>query len=267
MPVFNDEWFYEQLKQFDLKSEVDLSNWYNHSEGPSWRGIPQTVWYQKPQSEIWKKLYKRLPHHFAREVAYLNNLSFEIARRVYPNFDTILANHAYSEWILYANLDHEKYREHIVHPFKVAVIARWLLEQTNRMKQLSANLSKANHVKDLLNRLSLKKSVFTEDNGKIIKAALWLAGLYHDLGYGHNFFCRMESRLKETYSFYKGDLVAESISGIPEKTIENSLIKKYLKPNWKTSLYENLSRNHSIAGATRCRPSRRHARVCGPCLP
>jgi hypothetical protein len=118
--VLNDEWFYNTLEDYAPEregSEVDLRPWFNFKHGPRWRGMPQSVWRGESEIPEWKRLYRRLPKYFASEVAYLTNRSLEIARRVFPNFDTILANHAYVEWLLYANLDHGKYRDHIVHPF------------------------------------------------------------------------------------------------------------------------------------------------------
>ncbi len=274
--VLDDEWFYGELNKIRKGDYADLSEWYKDTinNGPRRRYMPQSVWAGSANRSEWRNLLQRLPSYFASEVAFLSNLNLEIATRIFPHLDTILANHAYFEWLLYAELDYDEYRDHIVHPFKVAMISKWLLENAddeNRSK-VADKLKKSKNVNRRLNDLNLSRDVFSGDDGKrIINTALWLASLYHDLGYGHHFACCLEQRISASYGFYKGDTVGGSVAGVNPDFIRRSLIRHHLDPNaagcpiqnrnhkeyryppekftWQNQLYANLSLNHSMAGA------------------
>ncbi|MFH1114918.1 MAG: hypothetical protein V1792_13485 [Pseudomonadota bacterium] len=267
---FNDEWFYGELSKFDREHHLDLKSWYKSNEGPRWRAMSHTVWSSSPERTEWKRLIERLPTYFGSEVVYLTDWTLESLRRIYPDFDTIFANHAYMEWLLYAEMDYGEYRDHIVHPVKVAMVAWWLLnELSDATERIRERLASTAHVQRLLGHIGLSKGIFGD--GKIVNAAIWLAALFHDLGYGHNFLCGLETRLMGSFGFYAGDVVGGSIAGMHPDLIEKSLIKHHLdggstgkpintlgrkkrswppaKEPWQTMLYDNLPRNHSIAGA------------------
>lgn len=264
MPAFDNRWFYEQLKRFDPEREVRLGDLVTV---PRWRGMHSSVWVRSVAHHEWERLYHRVPPAFADEIAYLTNKSLAVAARVYPYFDAILANHAYLEWLEYAEFEYPTYRDHIVHPFKVAVLARWLVEESRTLNTIVRNTQDAAHVRRLLDRLSLNPSALNET---IVLSALWLAGLYHDLGYGHNLFCYLEKRVRTSYPFYGADVLGGSVRGIPRNIIERSLLIEFLAPShirdvepeswrdmrwpaakaaWEISLFQNFPLNHSIAGA------------------
>jgi hypothetical protein len=274
-PALHDKWFYGELSKIRTENYADLSDWYKDTinNGPRRRYMPQSVWAGSANRSEWRNLIQRLPSYFASEVAYLSNLNLEIATRIFPHLDTILANHAYFEWLLYAELDYDEYRDHIVHPFKVAMISKWLLDKADQDRSKVADkLKKSKNVNRRLNDLNLSKNVFSGDDGKrIINTALWLASLYHDLGYGHHFACCLEQRIRASYDFYRGDTVGGSVAGVNPDFIKRSLIRHHLDPtaadcpiqnrnhkdyryppekfNWQNQLYANLSLNHSMAGA------------------
>lgn len=273
---FNDEWFYEELMEFDLEKSLDLSSWYESENGPRWRAMAQKVWSPSPERTEWRDLIERLPSYFGSEVAYLADRTLTFAGRMHPDLDTILANHAYTEWLLYSEMDYSQYRDHIVHPFKVGMLAWWLLEKgaKDARNEILRNLSEASHVQRLLRHLGLTREIFSvsnQDSYRILNAAIWIAALFHDLGYGHNFMCGLEKRLCSSFGFYAGDVVGGSITGMNPDLMEKSLIVHHLdihstredvntgrwrnnswppnKERWQTSLFANLTRNHSIAGA------------------
>lgn len=285
----DDDWFYGQLCNIPLhdglavsgKPSLDLRGWCGAQRGTRWRAMPETFWIESPRKSEWSRLLARLPQAFRDELEFLYTFILEALRHITPNLDTSLANHAYSEWLLYHDLESGLYREHIVHPVKVAVIARWLLDQSgaiNRVKSHLAGKESAPHVKILLRQLTLSESIFRENsngekNGeKIIHAALWLAGLLHDLGYGHNFLCRLDRRMRSAYGFYPGGTIGGTAGGINPALIERSLLPRFLldsqswehfketgklpelenkasKESWRLSLYRNLTNNHSVSGA------------------
>jgi hypothetical protein len=280
--LLDDKWFYEELRVFRLTDWFDLRPWYQHSDGPRWRNMSHRPWTSHKNRSEWRKLLSRLPAYFAAELAFLMDKNLEAARYLLPQFDTILANHAYFEWLLYMELDFDNYREHVVHPFKVAMVARWLLNNVkNCRRKVKDRLKASEHVRRLLAHLRLTTRVFDSDDGdRIVKAALWLASQYHDLGYGYQFALGLERRLQVSYGFYRGDLLGGSIAGTHPDLIERSLLKRWLEPKsgarsvengsrqrpvatgtwrdirfppakepWQVSLYRNMPLNHSLAGA------------------
>ncbi len=270
----DNKWVYDLLGRIHYEYPLDLTDWCGPMLGARWQSMPERYWVDAPRKEEWLKLLSKVPRSFRRELEYINNFVLDAISHIVPNFDTILSNHAYMEWLLYHNLDHEKYREHIVHPVKVAAIAQWLLTKSNRMDQVISNLDNAKHVQYCLAKLNMAKSFFRSgtDRKKIIRGALWLAGLCHDLGYGHNFFCQLEKRMLESYRFYSADAAAGSIAGFDPRLLLQSLLPYHLmdeadlnncwaldsmtnrdsmspKEGWKLRSYENFACNHSIAGA------------------
>jgi len=123
----NNQWIYHLLGEIHHENRFfDLTAWCGGMLGARWQSMPERYWVVAPQKEEWLRLLSKLPRRFRRELEQVNNFVLEAATHIVPNLDTILSNHAYMEWLLYHNLDHEKYREHIVHPVKVAAVAQWL---------------------------------------------------------------------------------------------------------------------------------------------
>ena len=268
-------WIYDLLSRIDHENKLlDLTSWCGRMLGARWLSTPERYWVDAPRKEAWLKLLTKLPRGFRREIEQVNNFVLDVAAHIVPNLDTILSNHAYIEWLLYHNLDHEKYREHIVHPVKVAAVAQWLLKKSNREEEIKSNLHEAEQVKCCLAKLNIAEDFFKKDKQgeKVIRAALWIAGLFHDLGYGHNFFCQLERRISDSYRFYSGDVVGGSITGFDQRLLEQSLLLYHLvdetdmkdyshtgnlvckesnspKEGWELRLYKFLSCNHGIAGA------------------
>ncbi|MBN2443445.1 MAG: hypothetical protein JXJ04_18935 [Spirochaetales bacterium] len=257
MSELNDKWIYDKLEQFKPEDELDMRTWYNTVNGPRWRGMGESVLDKKDKASLYSKFGKRFPKSMTDEMLYLTDRLLDITRKIHPCFETILFQHTYAEGFLYADLDLKKYREHIIHPFKVAVIARWLLEESGNINEIKKNLKKNKKIKELLTYLHLSDSVFDEKENKIIKCALWLPGLFHDIGYFHYLFNRIEDHIKQLYPFYKGDVAGVSVAGINTLIIKRSLVWQYLmdenlKENhdpWKGGVYNNLWKNHSVAGA------------------
>lgn len=271
----SDIWFYDELNRIWARDKdiLNLRRWCGRERGVRWRSLPESFWLHTQKDSEWETLLSKVPQKFRDELEFAYAFIFEALRHIAPNFDTIWANHGYMEWLLYHNLDHERYREHIVHPVKVAVLAQWLLRESGRIEQVASNLGNDEHVQRCLSQLSLSQSFFLShgDAHKVIKSALWLAGLCHDFGYGHNFACQVERRLRDSYGFYAGDVVGGSVSGVNRHSIERSLLLRYLldessvqhillhkrlpdvtgispQEDWRVSLYRNLYSNHSVAG-------------------
>jgi hypothetical protein len=259
MPLLNDDWFYEKLDRFKPALDLDMKDWFKINDGPRWRGMNETIWDTEHTESIYSRFASKLPKQMADEMLYLLNRLLDITRKIHPCFETIMLNNAYAEGLLYANLDNEKYRDHIIHPFKVAVLARWLLEESEKLEEIKNHLKENEKIKEVLSFLNLPKAVFDEDNDKIIKCALWLAGFFHDIGYFHSLFHKVEERVKQLYPFYKGDVAGTSVAGIDPHIMKRSLIRHYLiskdkygkeiLDSWRHGIYSNLHKNHSVAGA------------------
>lgn len=271
MPCFDNEWFYEELERYkpeisDIKKS--FQEWFETHLGMRWQGQLETFWTKNRSCRAsWQKLYQRFPPDFAQEIAYLSNFILDFLEGIHPSLDTLLAQHGHMEWLLYADLGRDNYREHIVHPCKVAVLAHWLLDKSGKTEKIRCQLSKSKQITKYLQKIDCgitSQTLFEGKQGKsIIKAAMWLAGIFHDIGYPYQFMCDLEKQMCQIYPFYTGDITSNSLQKLPW-SLKNgiSLIDCHLnegqlpdgcrkdrKSKSELNMFGQLPSNYSMAGA------------------
>lgn len=195
----------------------------------------------------------RLPQEVAGWSAFVLWRVFTYACRFHPAFRVMLKDHLYAELLLYAESDYKRYREHIVHPYKVMAIGAWVMEEVERLvPSIGKNLRSNTRVIQLVDSLRLATSAL--DDPHVIKTAWWLAGLFHDLGYMFYFMSRnLEPKILRTYPVYVGSAGGRLGVGTPSHLAEMALFRDLWtsdgsKEGHKGFLTESASMNHSVVG-------------------
>lgn len=195
----------------------------------------------------------RLPQEMAGWSAFVLWRVFTYACRFHPAFRVMLKDHLYAELLLYAESDYARYREHIVHPYKVMAVGAWLMTEVGRLvASIGANLRSNTRVVQLVESLRLATSVL--DDPHVIKTAWWLAGLFHDLGYTFYFMSRsLEPKILRTYPVYAGSAGGRLGVGTPSHLAQMALFRDLwesgtAEEEHKGFLTESASMNHSVVG-------------------
>ena len=170
-----------------------------------------------------KTILRRLPKHVAHWVAFLMWRILRHACRFHPGFDVMLKDHLYAELLLYAETDYDRYREHIIHPYKVMALGFWLADQIpSLISRVGRHLQRREDVQALLSSLQLSDSALYDE--RVIRTAWWLAGLFHDIGYMFYLFSHhLEPRVLRAYPVYVGNAAGRLGTGTPEYLLSRCL--------------------------------------------
>lgn len=152
----------------------------------------------KSTDNIMKNLSLLVPREYFLELQFCAKTFAGICGTIFPPLVTHIEQLAYIEWLLYTEPGYPKYRDHLVHMFKVAFTGDRLLINEDifeKIRGLQFQSEKPKHFKKWLreNRLILPKE--EADQKEILKMAFFLAALFHDFGYGYFFHNLYQERL------------------------------------------------------------------------
>ena len=213
----------------------------------------------------------RLSRHIPRK--YLLELQFCLAAygsvfaTLFPSMLSHLDNLPYIEWLLYMEPDNERYRDHLVHMFRVAFVCNRLMQlRAIRQKALEYQFSSMHFLKwcreDLRNDPS---SWDSSKRDKIVNAAIYLSAIFHDFGYGYYYLNLYRQRLagvlpvltqiEGTADLHHRDMarMRNSLAAKFAAKYHHALQKNESHPNAQAVLSgffrDNLGLNHSVASA------------------
>lgn len=154
--------------------------------------------FQKSPDNIMKNLSLLVPREYFLELQYCAKTFAGICGTIFPPLVTHIEQLAYIEWLLYTEPGYLKYRDHLVHMFKVAFTGDRLLTNEDISKKICGiqfHSEKPEHFNKWLkaNRLILPKG--EADQEDILKIAFFLAAIFHDIGYGYFFHNLYQERL------------------------------------------------------------------------
>jgi hypothetical protein len=159
--------------------------------------------YEQKSSDVFDKLSLYMPRQYFLEVDFCAKTYATIFSRVFPPLMARVGELAYTEWLLYTEPDNIRYRDHLVHMFKVAYTEDLLLSKIEglRSKVISCQFQ-CSHFKKWCDNRKLDISSLDEDEkGEIVDLASFFAGLFHDFGYGYYFHCQYKKRLFKLYEW------------------------------------------------------------------
>lgn len=154
----------------------------------------------KSTDNIMKKLSLLMPREYFLELQFCAKTFAGICGTIFPPLVSHIEQLAYIEWLLYMEPGYPKYRDHLVHMFKVAFTGDRLLtygDISEKICHLQFNSEKPDqpeHFKKWLkeNRLILPEEA---DQKGILQMAFFLAAIFHDFGYGYYFHNLYQERL------------------------------------------------------------------------
>ncbi len=275
--LINDSWVYRQLRGYGLDrrgSESDLSDLYHSTPGQPAYSSPIIG---APLPRHWASVRRFLPTEYADSLSFACNLLIGVIDRVYPPHAHMggaqwplplsFMDWPYCEWLLHAETDYPGYREHVVHSLRVSALGRWLVATCEWLPRkpdkgqgiLAEAVSKGPQVRKLLAILNLTAKAVDD---RVVAAAWWIAGLFHDIGYSVYLFGQIEKKIAEALPWYAGDIAAGLVRGSRAETIERALFRGYLergdvqappysgkRKGWEIGLYRDSLGNHSVAGS------------------
>jgi hypothetical protein len=212
-------------------------------------------------------LSRHVPRRYLLELQYCLAAYGSVFATLFPSLLSHLDNLPYIEWLLHMEIDNEKYRDHLVHMFRVAFVC-------NRLMQLPAIAQKIKECQ--LNSMHFLKwcreKIGTDPIGwenqkkdRLVNAAIYLSAIFHDFGYGYYYLNRYRRRLAGILPSLNQTEAMADIQHREIVCLRNSLAANYVKEYhqaFQTNqspanedvilsgfFRDNLGLNHSVASA------------------
>ena len=134
-------------------------------------------------SSLMNKLAVSVPRMYFLELQFCAMVYGKIFSQVFPPLAAHVDQLTYIEWLLYVEPENMKYRDHLVHMFKVAFVGDQLFEDKKFLEKVVELQFNSPHFKDW--QQAKKFSVVGSDKETIIKMAFFLTSIFHDFGYGY----------------------------------------------------------------------------------
>ena len=208
-------------------------------------------------SKIMNNLSLIMPRKYFLEVQYCAKAYATLFGKLFPTLAVYVDQLAYIEWLLYTEPDNPGYRDHLVHMFKVAFVCEQFLSVNRLLTKVVDSQFKSEHFLTWCDMQEIKVAAWSfETRTKVVKIALFLAGLFHDFGYGYYFHSKYKNKLFKIHQwlFPDANQVDTNTCGtrMMLRSLPSAFVKKY---HWW--LRENKSKNEHevIAGFYRdCLP-------------
>ena len=150
----------------------------------------------KNNAQTMTMLSKRIPRKYFLELQYCMTIYAKIFGTLFPEMLENISDLAYIEWLLYVEPDNEKYRDHMIHMFKVAYICSHLISIPGMLKKITLNQFSSKHFQEWCKSQGIIVSNWSSSyQGKIMEVALYIASIFHDIGYGHYYLNEYRQRL------------------------------------------------------------------------
>ena len=155
--------------------------------------------YREP-SKIMENLSFCIPRWYFLEIQFCAKMYATVFGKVFPPLVSQVDQLAYIEWLLYTEPSSLRYRDHLVHMFKVAFVGDQLLAIRKLLSRISSwQFSSSHFISWCKERKILIGKWKSNDKEEVLKIAFFLAALFHDFGYGYFFLTKYKERLFKLY--------------------------------------------------------------------
>lgn len=145
---------------------------------------------------IMDNLARLMPRRYFLEIQFCAKVYATIFGRLFPPLVKQVEQLAYVEWLLYVEPGYMRYRDHLVHMFKVAYICHQLLSDTDLRCHVYSKQFESEHFKEWCKERSIDHRGWDDKKkAQIVEIALFVSALFHDYGYGYYFLQKYKNRL------------------------------------------------------------------------
>jgi hypothetical protein len=142
-------------------------------------------------------LSRHIPRKYLLELQFCLAAYSSVFATLFPSMLSHLDDLGYIEWLLHMEPDNERYRDHLVHMFRVAFVCNRLMQlQAIRQKAKKFQFSSAHFLgwcEETLHKNPNEWDTLKKD--RILYAAIYLAAIFHDVGYGYYYLNLYRQRL------------------------------------------------------------------------
>jgi hypothetical protein len=190
---------------------------------------------QQDAGDTMKNLSQFMPRKYFLEIQYCAETFARVFGQVFPPLLPHVEQLAYIEWLLYTEPGYKKYRDHLVHMFKVAFVGDCFLNDKKFIRELTYKQFKPGHFRDWCKYKRFNISALRiKEKKEIMKMAFFLAAIFHDFGYGYFYHNLYAGRLFKLNDWLPSGADFTNINTPFFKKIEKSLPFFYVKQkhNW-----------------------------------
>jgi hypothetical protein len=143
------------------------------------------------------RLSRYIPRKYFLELQFCLASYSSIFATLFPSMLSHLDNLPYIEWLLYMEPDDERYRDHLVHMFRVAFVCDRLIQLLAiRQKAEEFQFSSSHFMEWCQERLDTDPSSWNDSRkNSVLYVATYLSAIFHDVGYGYHFLSKYRQRL------------------------------------------------------------------------
>lgn len=143
------------------------------------------------------RLSRHIPRRYLLELQFCLAAYGSVFATLFPSMLSHLDNLPYVEWLLHMETDNERYRDHLVHMFRVAFVCDRLMQlQAIRQKASEFQFSSTHFLKWCQEKLITDPSGWGNPRkDRLLCTAIYLSAIFHDVGYGYYFLNEYRKRL------------------------------------------------------------------------
>ncbi len=192
-----------------------------------------------------------VPREYFLEIQYCAKVYATMFGKVFPPLAGHVDQLAYIEWLLFTEPGYLRYRDHMVHMFKVAFVCDGLLSVEALLNRAIEWQFNSEHFQYWCNDHKIQTESWNlKDRQEVVKLGLFLAALFHDFGYGHFFLTKYKERLFRLYQWLLPRADPTDIDAAGTKIILRSLSSRFIQKHhfWLDPGNPKKTDNHAIAG-------------------
>ena len=147
-------------------------------------------------SDVVAKLRDCVPRKYFEELYYCASLYTSIFGRILPSMVSFVDELLYIEWLLYTEPENPRYRDHLVHMFKVAFTSCRFLSSKEFVRKMIERQLTSEHFIGWAQKNDVpifKWELPTIE--KIVRISCFFSAIFHDFGYGHLFLGKYKNRI------------------------------------------------------------------------
>lgn len=177
------------------------------------------------------KLSRQIPRGYFLEVQYCLASYASVFASLFPPMISHLDNLAYIEWLLYMEPDFEKYRDHLVHMFRVAFLCNRLIGMDIILNKVRDFQFTSEHFISWCRNSVNDDPLDWDDTRKnrLLYVAVYLAAIFHDFGYGHFYLNKYQELLSGILPSLVQSADSVDIHRIGSAHLKKSLVGQFAK--------------------------------------